>query len=132
MAALTGLLGEKLALLSRILAETEAESRAIACADLDGLCASLEARQALMDAVDALDGRIAAATAGGGGAAQSLRAEMGGLLRRIAALDGENRRRAGELAGTFADDTRQIKAQKSLKAYLPEAGGESRFVNREG
>lgn len=127
MAAELGFFIRKLELYRQILAETEKQSRLIDENDLDGLCASLEARQALMDAVDGQN-----AAAAGAAAPPELRREMAGVLQSIDSLDRENRHKVESLAGNLSSGFREVKAQRSIMAYAQPAGTGARFVDKEG
>lgn len=123
------LLGKKLSLLQSVLAETEKQREFIAKRDVDGLCDSLAARQAMMDAIDGLDRQIAALPAGVGEAqAQEIRA----VLERIIGLDDENRRGITGMTEGVASGFREVSAQRSVMAYTQAASSGSKFVDKEG
>ena len=129
MESRAGLLGRKLTLLRDVLAETERQQGFIAAGDVEGLLQSLAARQAAMDAVDALDGHIAALP---DGEDDELAGQIHGLLGRIVGLDDENRRNAAGMAKGLTSGFREISAQRSMMAYGQAVDRGGRFVDKEG
>jgi hypothetical protein len=136
MEGLLECLEEKRKLLGELHAEVQRQAAFIAAGDLDGLQASIEARQRLMDAIDRIDGRLprqAGSSAFSGDAkASKLLEEIGSLLGEIIAADNENRKNAGALAESIMSGLRETRAEKSLLAYAVSPPAESKFVNRKG
>jgi hypothetical protein len=129
---LLGCLSEKAALLGTILDETQKQGDLLARGDLDGLGVTIEARQACMDAIDALDKRIGQAGNPGNAATRKLGDTIGALLRQIMEIDAVNNLLANKLAATFMSGIRETNAEKSLLAYQSQGNIGSKFVNREG
>ncbi len=123
------LLGQKLTLMKALLDETEKQKKLIAADDLDGLAQSIEARQALMDAIDGLDHRIAALPHDGRpGNTEQIRA----TLEQIVKLDLENRRGALAMAEGLKESSREVAVMKGLMAYAMPVDRSSKFVDKEG
>jgi hypothetical protein len=130
------LLREKAALLETLLRETRRQSALLARSDMEGLGGSIKARQACMDAIDRIDGRIRegigfSSLSGDAGAADLL-SGMEALLKIIREADGENRKNAGKLAATFMSGIKETNAEKNLLAYAAAAPAGFRYVNKKG
>lgn len=123
------LLRQKLTILQELLGETEKQRGLIAAGDVEGLSGSIAARQTLMDAIDALDGRIAALPPAKAGAANG---EIHTLLERILRIDGENRQNAASMTTNLTAGFREVSAQRNMMAYMPSGDRSSKFVDKEG
>jgi hypothetical protein len=129
-------LEEKRSLLKELLEQVRKQAGIIGLKDLEGLRESIEARQALMDRIDAVDGRIpkgsgTSASSGETGSA-ALRAEIKALLGDIRTLDDENVRNAGALVESLMTGIRETNAEKNLLAYSAGPPAGSKFVNKKG
>ncbi len=123
------MLGQKLALLHSLLVETEKQKSLIEANDLEGLVASLEARQAQMEAIDGLDRRIAMIPPEAG---QGQANEIYDVLEQLVKLDRENRRKASVMAEALKTDSREVAVLRSMKAYAVPVDRSSKFVDKEG
>jgi hypothetical protein len=130
------LLREKKALLETILCETKRQGGLLAGSDLDGLGDSIRARQACMDAIDRIDGRIrdgfGLSPFSGDAGAACLLAGIEALLKSIREADGENKKNAGELAASFMTGLKETNAEKNLLAYASPPPEGFRYVNKKG
>lgn len=126
-------LQQKATLLGRILEETRRQAGYIAEGDLDGLRGSIKARQADMDAVDAIDGRMKdnGFKADSGEAARLLQ-DMVSVLREIRGEDARNLQSAETLAGKYMAGIREANAGKNMLAYAAPPPRRSRYVNKKG
>lgn len=127
-------LEEKKALLGKLLAETRRQAACIEKGDPEGLGKSIDDAQALMDAIDAADGRI---RKGSGFSARSadaaaLSADIGSLLDTIRGEHAANIRSAGALKAQYMAGIREANAQRSLQAYAPKLRRTNRYLNRKG
>jgi hypothetical protein len=127
---------EKIRLLKAVLAETEKQGGMIAQRDLDGLNLSIADRQTLMDEFDALDGSIRKGRSAPAGASEtvleSIRVEIHAILADIIRKDAENKKNAGEWAGTLMAGIRETNMEKSLLAYQSTPDSGNRFINKKG
>jgi hypothetical protein len=128
-------LEEKTDLLRHILTETQRQGEMLSANDLDSLIVSIDARQAYMDSVDELDGRIRSL---GGPVAQessdvlAQRVVISDLLKAIMKEDLKNSDSAGELMQSFMNGIRKARAERNLLAYVPSGGQKYKFVNKRG
>jgi hypothetical protein len=133
MEGLVQCLQEKAALLGRILEETRRQAGLIEDCDLEGLRGSIRARQADMDAVDAIDGRMKdKLTKADTGNAAELLLGIGSLLREIRGEDARNLKSADALAKKYMAGIKEANAGKSMLAYSAPPPQRCRYINKKG
>lgn len=133
MEGLVQCLEAKATLLGRILEETRRQSSLIAEGDLEGLRGSIRARQADMDAVDAIDSRMEDnGLKTDSGEAAMLLQDMISLLREIRGENDRNLVSADALAKKYMTGIREANAGKNMLAYAAPPPQRCRYVNKKG